>query len=690
MKDKDKLQLCRFCQRQVRLAYYCEECGASCCSDCLSEERVDSYTCQDCQSKNIKIDEENNNKQICANCSSENIIKTTQLLKSCPKCYSHRIINIYEKKEELEQKFLELIKQTRAFINPIRDIISELYIVREKIKKARGPPIRCYHYPKMESELLELFNLIHFLKKNLLGKINTHFRHLALYKENFFDVYNQPNSNIRIIESILDNLNRSFDSIKKYIENTISKISEKFEDFENNLRFIEKITKRFLPYKGLINLADDEKPVYAIRTKLTNGLDTNNTFKKSKGILFITNFDLSFVHEYGLFKTKRKLIFKAPVDDLINIEDKGTLFKKLFVQFEYGKYEFSLPSDFIPKVIEYIILAKSFRDNSTYDKSAAQQLFAMNLDLSELVKYIEEGINTFFSLKMKHSEKMYNIDKENEKRAEKKEKSQYNGIKVPRSEEYIPNINSNRNYNNYHQNFKPESYEYLKHINSNDQYNGDPNYYRNNNFPPQQQFIHPFNFYYRDNYNNIFPPKYHHYGFNQDNFYFNPNEHMRYKNYLSPHEHNLRNNFDYPQINPYMQNFNKNFDENSIIRNLKRTQKYKYHSPNSSRFSNYSNHPDFYHNHDNPFSEKGVNPIYEGPNSNSYVTSNRSHLSDSFINNSNHAYHESQDDTDLFNYDDNKKRNLDDLKREKYSVEKTLKKLDEKFDKGNISEVDYI
>ena len=48
-------QTCRFCQRNVKLAYYCEECGANCCSDCLHEERIDSYSCQDCNSKNVEF-----------------------------------------------------------------------------------------------------------------------------------------------------------------------------------------------------------------------------------------------------------------------------------------------------------------------------------------------------------------------------------------------------------------------------------------------------------------------------------------------------------------------------------------------------------------------------------------------------------------------------------------------------------
>ncbi|TFG22091.1 MAG: hypothetical protein EU532_14665, partial [Promethearchaeota archaeon] len=438
------LQLCRFCQKHVKLAYYCEECGTSCCSDCLHDERVDYFICQECNSKNIEF-LDLNGKKLCKDCSSENINKVSQHLKSCPKCHSHKILNIYEKKEELEQKFLELIKETRSFIHPLRDAINELYILRHNISVARSPPIKCYHYPKMESELLVLFKQIIHIKDTLLEKINTHFRHLALNKEFFFDIYNQPNSNIRIIENILENVFRSHESIKKFIEENNQEIYEKFDGFQKNLKFIEKIKKLFLPYKRFLNLAENEKPIYAVNTILINGMDSQNKFiKKNKGILFITNYDLSFVHEYGVIKRKQELIFKAPINDLINITDKGKLFKKLFIQFDYGKYEFSLSSNLISKVIDYILLARSFQEKDLYDNEIAKNLQEIEIDLSDLLKYIEEGINSFFSLKIIYNKR---INKKQKKELEITDQNQLNS----------PYCNSmqNQNQSPFYQNQNP-------------------------------------------------------------------------------------------------------------------------------------------------------------------------------------------------------------------------------------------
>ncbi|UCD00763.1 MAG: hypothetical protein JSV23_07700 [Promethearchaeota archaeon] len=401
-------QVCRFCHRYVKLAYYCEECGTSCCSDCLHEKKVDFFICQDCKSKNIEI-LDSEKKKVCNDCGNENIVKINQRLSACPKCSSHQIINIYEKKEELEKRFLELIKDSRSFINPLKEILDKLFLFQSKIKEVRDPPNKCYHFPKMESDLLALFKLFLYIQNTLFEKLNLHFHQLNQNKEYFFDTYTQPNSNIVIIEGIFENLSRSHYAIDEFITNNIQTFNESFKTFENNLQFIAKISYYFNTYKKLLRLAEGEKPVYAILAKLTNGLNTHEKFKKDKGILFITNYDLSFIHEYGVIKKKKELIFKAPVQDLTKIREKGKIFKKLYIQFTYGKYEFTLPPKAVSRVIEYILLARSFDETTIYDVKTAKKLQKINIDLNELTNFIEESINSFFSIKCQYNKTHENL-----------------------------------------------------------------------------------------------------------------------------------------------------------------------------------------------------------------------------------------------------------------------------------------
>jgi hypothetical protein len=496
----------------------------------------------------------------------------------------------------------------------------------------------------MESELLVLFKQIIHIKDTLLEKINTHFRHLALNKEFFFEIYNQPNSNIRIIENILDNVCRSHDSINKFIGENNKEVHEKLDGFQKNLKFIEKIKKLFLPYKRFLNLAEDEKPVYAVKTTLINGMDHQNKFiKKNKGLLFITNFDLSFVHEYGMMKKKQELIFKAPINDLIDIADKGKLFKKLCIQFDYGKYEFSLPSNIIIKVIDYIILARSFQENDLYNYEIANNLQDVDIDLNDLMRYIEEGINSFFSLKIKYNKKL-NL----------KQKSEL--------EQNSTNVLNTQYYN---------------HMKNKPQY---PDYY-NRNLPPvwPQKQIYPSSqshtpekIYYRSMRSS--EP----YDFEQSRFYAqNNSQPHRYQNYHPHHEFNL-NQHQYQR--PYPYDNRQDFDERNIL--MKRLEKmHKFDQEVPPYINQVKN------NSVNQFgAQTSTDTSY---NNYFYQDFQKNHLSEFFDPNDPSLQNPNIMRKDLNEKSKEEQKRMIELKREQYSLKKTLKELETKFESGVISEVDY-
>jgi len=648
--SEHQLQICRFCQRNVKLAYYCEDCGVSCCSDCLNEEKIESYFCQDCNSKNIEVSE-SGKKKICKDCGRDNISQINQLLKSCPKCHSHHVINIYEKKEELEKKFLELIKNARFFIDPFKEIVNSLYLLRQQVERARGPPIKCYHYPNMESDLLSLFKLFIYVKENLHEKISVLFHHLSLNRDYFFDIYMQPNSNVRIIEGILDNLKRSYDSINDFIINNVKTLSTSTESIQKNLQFIDKITVYFKSYKKFLNLADEEKPVYSIYAKLSNGLNTEDKYKKRKGILFITNFDLSFVYEHGRVKRKKETIFKAPVKDLTKIRVKGRLTKKLYIEFAYGKYEFSLPQNAISKVMDYILLARSFDEIVVYDEDAAKKLFEIDIDLSDLINYIEEAINSFFSIKCQYNN--LNLNKG------------YNNNQINQ----IPqNVMVNQNQSPFYQNPNPYQNRIYPFNNS--------SLYQNNNYPPniKNNVIQtPRDLrYYANSLGQYLPPNYDENNFFLQNFY-NPN---RIQNYEP-----IRYNELYPgQISDMEQ-------KNILMRKLEHFQKYG--QPVS--YPSYRNTNDMFNNYqpyryptENVSRNKEV--LYQSP---SYRTYSKNHLSDLFDSDYSLPSEYPNRENYISKFDKEKRRNLLELEKERYSLEETLKTLDSKFEKGIISEIDY-
>ncbi|MBD3195571.1 MAG: hypothetical protein GF317_10975 [Candidatus Lokiarchaeota archaeon] len=675
-------QVCRFCQQNTKLAYYCENCSSSCCSDCLDDEKVDSLICQDCNSKNIETSE-SEDKRVCGDCGNENIIKITQHIASCPNCHSHQIVNIYEKKEKLEQEFLELIKDSRLFLKPFRELINQFYVLREKIKKARDPPICCYHFPKMESELISLFKLIKYLEDNLLERISKYFHHLDSNKEHFFDIYSQPNSSVRIFEGILSNLHRTHDSIEGFVEKNLANIKKNIESIEKNLAFIEKITNLFSEYKRFINLAEDEKPVYAINAKLSNSPDNQEILKRTKGYLFITNVDLSFVHQYGLIKTKQELIFKAPVDDIVRIKEKGKIFKKLYIEFPYGKYEFSLTNKAIERIIEYILLARNFDETTIYDERASKKLNNITIDLNRIKNFIEDGINSFFSLKCK-------INSENKsKNNEQEPPVQYpsNGSNYPQNyphnqQKHIPpnyNPNPSQNQTTHYPYNNPNANSYREgHPSYNERYNQN---YENSNYPSiQHPTPHPNNSYIKHNTNNHPPRPYPNYP--RSEFYwqnpYNPNKIQNYNPQNYPSHLNTQNSQN-GQVNNNIYDMEQ---KNQLMKKLEQAYKSGQNIPPNLKavIEDINNVNSLKKTSDSLFNDPIKSPLFQ--------EFNKNHLSDFFRSENNMMDLVNQSEVPK-NIDQNQSH-LIELKRERFSILQTLKNLEKKFDQGKISEVDYI
>ena len=88
---------------------------------------------------------------------------------------------------------------------------------------------------------------------------------------------------------------------------------------------------------------------------------------------------------------------------MIKIRVQGKVLKKLYIEFPYGRYEFTLPPNSINKVLDYIVLARNFEDTIKFDEDAAQKLENFYVELNEITAFIEETINSFFSLKCQYN-----------------------------------------------------------------------------------------------------------------------------------------------------------------------------------------------------------------------------------------------------------------------------------------------
>ena len=302
-----------------------------------------------------------------------------------------------------------------------------------------------------------------------------------------------------------------------------------------------------------------------------------------------------------------------------------------------------------------------------------------DLDLTNLIKFIEEGINSFFNLKCQYN-KNGNI-------AQKKVIQR----ETPYDKSYVPNrafqsvpqdyIGAQHNYAHYNNQYQPQvwpqkdmgNYYHESHNPNRSVFYGDINHgphMRNSQFNRPEEY-----YSYDRNLRQPPPPD-----FNRNNFYSQNIYHpYRYQNYEPQAFYKPYYNqpFDNPEYSPNGADLD---EKNILMKKLEREQRNNsYFRPNSSNMrDNLFDSPDFFERYD---------PIFNKNLAGKQL--NRDHLSKSF-----HSNYHSQDNiynqgNESFQFDEDINNKMDNLKKERYSLKKTLKELEAKFERGSISDVDY-
>jgi len=318
----------------------------------------------------------------CPSCGSTDISDVVYHKIVCPNCQSTHISNTLVKKAQLEQEFIELIKNSRSLITPLNELMILLNNKKKDVEKN-------VENQKIGSKLLNNFKIFNFIKRILFEKISIYFYFLNFNRSYFFGIFNQPNSDLGFIKGILESLQINFDSIQKEVMKNINNIHENLTKMGEEYQLITKIENNLIANKIQALLSQNEI-IVSITDAIAKARSKSDTDKKTKGTLVITNFDIMFLNK------NFELHLKAPIKDLDKIRKDGKG-KKIYVAFlgQYH-YEFLLNEKNSDDVINSIILARQLGMEAPIqvrDYEIEQFLQEEDLQLNGLSSYIESSIN---------------------------------------------------------------------------------------------------------------------------------------------------------------------------------------------------------------------------------------------------------------------------------------------------------
>ncbi len=383
-------ETCPICGENPNITNICEDCREIFCDDCMDVKAEEKLICAHCGSSEIYVDSRDTN--YCKNCQSKDVKHTKDLIPICPNCDGTNVIKIKKKQKQLLDHYKEIINNSREFLKPLSDILDELRYIREILLELRETSPESDHYPNLESNLLVIFQLFNSAKHNLYENVNKFFQEIQRNINYIADIPITHPSNLPYIHEILLLFEKEHKKVKKFSRSSIENLINKIDEIKEKLNFMESIQTLFKKFMGKFQLEPDEQIVYGIECKLSSGENDEDNYSRKKGTILITSKRIHFLHEKGIFKKRNVLLFSVNLDDLQEVDIKGTLTKKVSLDFVNSMYQFKLSKENRNILIKWIKKARSFEATNYIDDNKFRKMRKFKLDLRMFKNELENAI----------------------------------------------------------------------------------------------------------------------------------------------------------------------------------------------------------------------------------------------------------------------------------------------------------
>jgi len=390
--------LCPFCENNLLLTYFCSDCTAVFCENCVQYALNDELICTNCGSKEISM--VNMAALECKQCKSNHITSIQKKLHTCPNCSSGNVVKIITKFDELRNRFKNIITTSKRFLSPLVYAVDTISIQKEKLIRLREDSVQMCHFPRLEMEIIQSVKLFKDGKHTVQLKTSDFFQHINRNFKTYFDIEKSPPKLIPVLEAELESLEKSAESIISYGNSANEKLEEKFVEIRTKLDFMSSVQSLFMRYLSLLsnNMEYHEKPVFGIRGKLGDSNQPETDHFSKTGTILLTNRKLYFLHEKGFVKKHTEVLLALPLEELTRVRLKGFILKKLLLEFGPKKFLFHLGKKNLAQLENYIEKARVF-DNNKIDRDLLFGLKHVDVGIQEFRNALESAIISLIGYK---------------------------------------------------------------------------------------------------------------------------------------------------------------------------------------------------------------------------------------------------------------------------------------------------
>ncbi|WP_457557600.1 PH domain-containing protein [Candidatus Harpocratesius sp.] len=383
-------EVCPICNENPNLQYICESCHEVFCEDCVELRTEEQYICLTCGSKNISFNKYDH--PYCDDCGGHEVRMANKVLPTCPNCESTQVVRIVDKQRSLIDTYKQIINNTRQFLAPFESILNKLQTFRNKIFEIRQEYPQCYHHPTLESDSLLLFKLFDNGKNRVYDQANRFFQEIQRNIHYINEIQITHPSNLAYISEILNHFERERLKVEKLAKNEVEPLLNRLEPLEDKIGFMERMQSLFNKFLPKLHLDNDEKIVYGLNCKLSSGVNDKQGYSNKNGTILITSKRIYFYHEQGVFKKRTVLLFSVQLSDLQAAEVKGRLKKKVSLQFLNSMYDFSISKNKREIMVDWIERAQEFEVKNIINETHFKQLIKYRLTTKLFSEELENAI----------------------------------------------------------------------------------------------------------------------------------------------------------------------------------------------------------------------------------------------------------------------------------------------------------
>jgi len=386
-------EVCPICGEKPNLTYICEDCHEIFCEDCVDLHGEDSLVCIQCESADIHFDK--HRRPFCRECGCHDMRNIKKLNPTCRICESENVVLIEDKQKHLIEEFKTIIKDTRAFIRPLEDMVERLTHYRHNLYQLRKEYPQCHHYPTLENDAIVNFKLFDKAKNTLYEHVNRFFQEIQHNINYIAEIQVTHPNNLPYISDILKHLERERKKVTGLSINNVEIIDKRIAPEEEKIVFMETMQGIFNLFIGKLQLESDEKIVFALKCKLSAGTSKKKDYSSKNGTILITSKRLYFYHEQGVFQKRIVELFSVKLSDLQQAGVKGRLKKKVSLEFLNSMYKFSISKDNREELINWIAKARNFNAKNSSDETSFKNLTKYKLNTKLFREDLE---NTIYEL----------------------------------------------------------------------------------------------------------------------------------------------------------------------------------------------------------------------------------------------------------------------------------------------------